>query len=245
MPLRDHFRSPFKEIRPREGFHGGWPMVIVQNLGKKLPERYVAEPRVHIGSQVEIDIATFDEDLTGRVVTETSAEGGAVATAVWAPSKPTLAVETESPDSSEYEVRIYDLKWQRRLVAAIEIVSPANKDRPDHRRRFVAKCAALLEQQVTVAIVDLVTVRDFNLYGEVLELLGQTDSSLGTEPPPLYAVSCRWRPTGATRMLETWNHPLTVGQPLPTLPLWLTETFAVPLELEESYEQTCRDLRIP
>jgi hypothetical protein len=33
-------------------------------------------------------------------------------------------------------------------------------------------------------------------------------------------------------------------QPLPCLPLWLTEDLAVPLDLEASYEQTCRDLRI-
>jgi hypothetical protein len=38
---------------------------------------------------------------------------------------------------------------------------------------------------------------------------------------------------------------LELGQPLPTLPLWLAENFAVPLELEMSYEETCRTLRIP
>jgi hypothetical protein len=31
---------------------------------------------------------------------------------------------------------------------------------------------------------------------------------------------------------------------LPTLPLWLADDFAVPLELEASYEDTCRALRI-
>lgn len=39
-------------------------------------------------------------------------------------------------------------------------------------------------------------------------------------------------------------HPLMLGQPLPTLPLWLAENLAVPLELELSYEETCRSLRI-
>jgi hypothetical protein len=29
---------------------------------------------------------------------------------------------------------------------------------------------------------------------------------------------------------------------LPTLPLWLAEELAVPLDEEESYEQTCHDL---
>ena len=39
--------------------------------------------------------------------------------------------------------------------------------------------------------------------------------------------------------------PLAVGQPLGTLPLWLADNLAVPLELEASYEETCRILRIP
>ena len=46
-------------------------------------------------------------------------------------------------------------------------------------------------------------------------------------------------------LLETWAYPLTLGQALPTLPLWLTDKLAVPLELEECYEETCRVLRIP
>jgi peptide/nickel transport system ATP-binding protein len=45
-------------------------------------------------------------------------------------------------------------------------------------------------------------------------------------------------------ILETWVHPLALGQSLPTLPLWLAENLAVPLELEQSYEETCRILRI-
>jgi hypothetical protein len=49
----------------------------------------------------------------------------------------------------------------------------------------------------------------------------------------------------STWKLQTWAHALAVGQPLPTLPLWLAESFAVPLELEASYEETCRILRIP
>lgn len=36
MPLRDHFRPPLDEIASWEGFHGGWPMVIVQQLRKVL-----------------------------------------------------------------------------------------------------------------------------------------------------------------------------------------------------------------
>jgi hypothetical protein len=35
-----------------------------------------------------------------------------------------------------------------------------------------------------------------------------------------------------------------LSSPLPTLPLWLAENFAVRLDLEESYEETCRILWI-
>jgi hypothetical protein len=45
--------------------------------------------------------------------------------------------------------------------------------------------------------------------------------------------------------LETWAHPLELGRALPTLPLWLAGNLAVPLELDASYEETCRVLRIP
>ena len=87
------------------------------------------------------------------------------------------------PDYDEYEVRVYDAKRGRQLVAAIEIVSPANKDRPEHRNVFVAKCAALLQKGVAVSIVDLVTVRHFNLYAELLAFIGHADPTLGAEPP--------------------------------------------------------------
>lgn len=191
---------------------------------------------------MEIDVATFDqEDGTGSYV---QAGEGSGAAAVWAPAEPTMAIETELAAFDEYEVRVYDARHGRRLVAAIEIVSPANKDRPESRAQFVAKCAALLRRRVSVVLIDVVTVRDFNLYDELLEWIGEQDQALGDIPPAAYAVSCCWRPRGASRWLETWNHPLTVGRPLPILPLWLSDDLAIPFDLEASYEQTCRDLRI-
>jgi hypothetical protein len=244
MPLRDHFRPPLDDLTAWEGFHGGLPAMIVQALARKLPRRYLAAPRVRSGSFVAIDVATHEKDDPDSAPPEAGNGNGGVATAVWAPARPTLAVATDLPEQDEYEVRVYDSKRGRRLVAAIEIVSPANKDRPEHRRAFVAKCAALLQQLVSVTIIDLVTTRNLNLYHELLELIGQDDPTLGPEPPPLYAVACRTTKKEAW-LLETWTHALTLGQPLPILPLWLADNLAVPLELEECYEETCRVLRIP
>ena len=152
-------------------------MVIVQQLGKVLPPQYTAGPRVHLGSEVEIDV-----------------------------------------DFDEYEVRVYGTRRGRRLVAAIELVSPANKDRAEHRSQFTSKCPALLRQGVSLVLLDVVTARNINLYAELLELIGLWDSSLGESPPATYAVACRWRPRGARRWLESWNQTLKPGLPLPCLP---------------------------
>ncbi|HET6878733.1 MAG TPA: DUF4058 family protein [Pirellulales bacterium] len=249
MPLRDHFHPPLSKKKSWEGFHGQWPAMIVMALGHKLPQGYDAEPRAHLGAYYEIDVASYEVDVPAGIAQETSARqtseaDGGVATAIWAPPQPTLTVETNFPDQYEYEVRVYDTEHDRRLVAAVEIVSPANKDRPENRRLFVAKCAALLAQQVCVAIVDMVTTRRFNLYGDLLDLIGERDPSLDSGPPPLYAAVCRFRREGGRPKLETWAHAFALGQPLPTLPLWLADDLAVPLELDASYEETCRALRI-
>ena len=124
---------------------------------------------------MEIDVAAFEKD--DAPPNWLSERNGGVATATWA-APPSLAVETDLPDYDEYEVRIFDAMRGRQLVAAIEIVSPANKDRPETRNAFVAKCAALLQKGVAVSIVDLVTVRHFNLYAELLAFIGRDDPML-------------------------------------------------------------------
>jgi hypothetical protein len=151
----------------------------------------------------------------------------------------------DPPSSDKYEVRLYERKNCRRLVSAIEIVSPANKDQPIHRRAFVARCAALLQERISVTIIDLVTTHHFNLYAELQEVIAPPAPSVGMEPAPLYAVSCRTRKQGNKQLLETWAHPLLLSQPLPTIPLWLDDNVSMPLELETSYQETCRILRLP
>ncbi len=242
MPLRDHFRPPVSLRVSWEEIHAMWPARIVLDLRTLLPKGYVAGPKVHAGSQAEIDVATFENDDSPRL--QSPSDAGGVATVPWAPPVPTLDVETEVPDYDEYEVRIYDAERGRQLVAAIELVSPGNKDRPEKRNAFVGKCAAMLQKGVAVSIVDVVTPRQFNLYAGLLQFLGQADPTFGEPVPHLYAVSCRWLFQDKRMMLQTWSHALALGQPLPTLPLWLTGKLAVPLDLEQSYEQACNDLWI-
>jgi hypothetical protein len=241
MPLRDHFHPPLSRTSSYQEVHGGWPMVVVQQLGRVLPSNYVAGPHVHVGAQIEVDIGAFEH---GSTLDTSRYEQGGVATEVYAPLQPSLEVQTALGDFDEYEVRVYDIERGRRLVAAIELISPGNKDRPETRGQFVAKCAALLRSGVCVVLVDIVTSKDFNLYSELLSLIGERDPSLSVPPSATYAVSCRWHPRGAEYWLEAWHHPLCTNQTLPVLPLWLNEDLAISLDLEASYEQTCRDLRI-
>ena len=245
MPLRDHFHPPVSKRSSWEGFHGLWPGIIVQQLAPRLPDGFVAEPRVHLGNFYEIDVSTFEQYEEGEpVFGSTGGSNVGIATAPQAPPVPTLTLDAEFPEQYAYEVLVFDLERDRRLVAAVEIVSPANKDRPESRQLFVAKCFNLLRQDVCLSIVDLVTIRQFNLYTELLALLNRCDPAFSVAPP-IYAVTCRKRQVGRQTKLDTWSLPLAVGQPLPSLPVWLSETQTVTLDLEASYEETCRVLRIP
>lgn len=238
MPLRDHFRPPLDDTRHWEGFHATWPVMVVAQLRRSLPHRYFAEPRVHSGSSV----AAFENEK-GPVLPTGNGNGGGVATAIWSPSQPTFAVVTDLPAQDVYEVLVFDEKRHCKLVAAVEIVSPANKDRPEHRYSFAAKCVGLLREQVSVVIVDVVTVRTQNLYEEVLELMGQSDPRF-RPAPPIYTAACRLTKPKNDWLLQAWAQPLGVGRSLPTVPLWLAEDLAIPLDLDDSYEQSCGILNI-
>ena len=243
MPLRDHFRPPVSKRSSWEGFHAMWPGNIVRQLRTKLPEGYIAEPRVHLGAEFEIDIGAFESESDEFDAGHRSREGG-LATAAYAVAEPDVAIEAELPEQYEYEVRVYDVTRDRTLVAAIELVSPANKDRPEHRNDFVAKCAALLRKGIAVTFIDLVTVRHFNLLQELVQFVGLPKLSDRISTESIYAASVRWVRVGKQAQLQLWYKPVAVGAALPTLPLWLTETSAIPVDFEASYEAACYDLRI-
>ena len=145
MPLRDHFHPPLAEQRSWEELHGAWPGSIAFRLNSILPPNYYCGPRVHLGTAIEIDVAAFENgDPLGGT---DDSDGGGTAVS-WVPARPTLLLDTDDPIPPEYEVRVYDERHGQRLVAAVEIVSPGNKDRPESREAFVSKCRTLLQQDV-------------------------------------------------------------------------------------------------
>lgn len=238
MPLRDHFRTKSTPMN-WEALHGGWPMMIAQRLNSLLPEQYIAQPKVRLGSVMEVDIGTLERENNGWKPEFPSSGNGV--TVAWSPAAPTVLLETELADPSIYEVNIYT-QDEYRLVACIELISPSNKDRADNRQNFIQKCKALLRQNICVILVDVVTNRNFNLYAELQEGFhaGPTEVSKAA----LYAVSCRGTRKGNLWKLEAYEHSLSIGSPLPTLPLWLDDENYVALELESTYEEACSSLRI-
>ncbi len=90
----------------------------------------------------------------------------------------------------------------------------------------------------------MLTTRNYNLYAELLDLIGQTDPNLMPEVPPIYTAARRMTKSSNEWFLETWTQPLELGRPLSVVPLWVADNLAVPLELEESYENSCTILNI-
>ena len=168
VTLRDHFRPPLGTQRHWHSFHSAWATAIAAGLNQRLPEGYFAEPNVQFG--IEIDVATFEE--TGpSAPSGTSPLAGGLDSG-WSAPAPVrtipLALLTDM-----VEVQIFTKEGGPTLVGAVELVSPANKDRAAHRDAFVSKCAAHLQQAVGLAIVDVVTERLANLHDELLARVGE------------------------------------------------------------------------
>jgi hypothetical protein len=238
MPLLDHFRPPLSQQRHWDSFHGAWAEAMAIALNQSLlPERFVAEARVKLGGQVEIDVGTFVEDG----LAPSSASGGV---ALWAPPKPVASAPLNVQDPDIFEVQVLSQEEGPRLVAAIKLVSPANKDRPANRRLFAVKCASYLHSGVSVIVVDVVTERSGNLHAELLELLQVALATPGQGVHDLYATALRTVRAPQGLHLEIWADPLSLGRSLPTLPLWLQPNLCVPLDLETSYHAACVARRI-
>ena len=260
MPLLDH--AKFGKDDPWSGMHSTWAIELMGRLNKRiLSKRYKARPNLHLGVKAEVDVATLERVEDGSLFGSANGhfgngvDGGGIATVapVYAPPAPVLTGEVGFSEPASFEVKVFhDLDgWQ--MVAAIELVSPANKDRDDSRISFASKCATYLAAGISVAVVDVVTDRQANLHLELCDLLNLSDDFRWDTPTHLSAVSYRTAqgrikpdtPIGNGRVrLDVWPHVLAVGAAMPTVPLWLTPGLVVPLELEVTYLAACEALGI-
>lgn len=239
MPLLDHFNPPLNRTHPWRSFHGAWAAAIARLLNQGvLPPGYYAVPLVNHDGPVEIDVAALRESGGPTLVAEQ------VAVQTWAPPAPGLTLDVELPSADAVEVQVFADDGDPRLTAAIELLSPRNKDRDQARQAFAVKCVGYLQQGSSVVVVDTVTTRRADLNAAIFSLLG-LDAGRTVTPSSLSAVSYRAvaREEDVQQLL-VWPSPLALGESLPTLPLWIASDLSVPLDLDASYQATCVDLRI-
>ncbi len=225
MPLLDHFHPPLSERRQWHSFHHSWAAVIAFDLNRQLPKGYFADPNVQFG--IEIDVAAFEEDA-------------GIVPPSWEPPAPTMTMPMTLV-TDVVEIDVYNSESGPILIGAIELVSPANKDRAATREAFTSKYASFLQQAVGLIIVDLVTDRKADLHAELLRRLNDEAA-----PPTsdLWAASYRPWHLGDQTSLEIWHHSMAVGAPLPTLPFWLKNGPCIKLDLEATYMRTLQDQRM-
>jgi Protein of unknown function (DUF4058) len=238
MVLLDRFQPPLSSRRHWHAFYNAWATYLATDLNQKLPEGFFAETNVQFG--IEIDVAAFEETEDLPVATS------------WQPPAPQQQI-LFAPVEAIVEVNILSDAAGSTLRSAIELVSPANKDRPEHRQAFLAKCETFLRQGISLVVVDVVTTRKANLHQELLNSLATYSSfaeRLGTRIDPLtlnaqlYAAAYHPIHFAEQSKLDVWYETFDVGAVLPTMPLWLDVDLCVPLMLQETYEQTCRSQRI-
>jgi Protein of unknown function (DUF4058) len=242
MPLLDHFHPPLSAERRWESFHSSWATKLADALTERwLPPNYIAEEHAHFGPSVEIDVAAFE-----RQATATGNEGGGtvatVGSMVWAPPAADGVLPAVFPDT--FEVRILSTDAGPKLVAAIELISPGNKDRGAERRAFAAKCASYLSQGISVIIVDIVTNRRANLHNEILQLMEAGDALQLPPELSLYAAAYRPLRRGQSDEIDVWRSPLALGRALPTLPLGLRADLVIPVDFEAAYAEACLRKRL-
>jgi hypothetical protein len=134
------------------------------------------------------------------------------------------------------------IDFHGQLIAAVELVSPPNKDRADAKETYTSRYLGYLRLGVHLMLVDVLPrPRDFSFSDTIT-------GSLGLELPPLpppFAAAYRVGelvPVGEDMgsLVGLWRRPLQVGQPLPALPLPLSVHRAVMIDLEEPYQRAAK-----
>jgi hypothetical protein len=224
MPIHDWTR-----VEPGDfhDFHQCWVVAIRNALnGGLLPPGYMAMAEQVTGRPIP-DVVT----LQAREPKE-GPEGG-IAVAMAPPTARHIA-RIERVNYAKRADRVVIRHGRGKVVAIIEILSPGNKDSRAALRSFVEKAADILNQGVNLLVVDLFppTPRDpQGIHKAIWDELGEAPfeappgkplivaSYLGGDIPTAYVES------------------VGVGDTLPSLPIFLSETRYIPAPLEATYQE--------
>src|SRR5262249_40391616 len=138
--------------------------------------------------------------------------------------------------------RAIHVDWHGQLIAAVEVVSPRNKDRQDSKARYTRRYLGYLRQGVHLMLIDVFAQpAGFSFADTISDELGLCRPAT----PPPHAISYRVggpvpRDEEMGTQVAVWRRLLRAGQSLPTLPLALDEDQAVVIDLETTYHQAAR-----
>ncbi|MCI0703141.1 MAG: DUF4058 family protein [Planctomycetia bacterium] len=235
MPLLDHFHPPLADLPPWSSVSTMWAASLARWLNNTLPVgEFVAYPTIHLGTQVEADVAEYDRRANGA----RSNGSGGVATLPEAP--PAVGtIPAVFPDN--VEVRVGTSRHELNLCGVIELVSEANKKEVKEREAFVTKCAAYLQKGIGVVVVDVITNRLANLHNQLMRLLGGPALLIPNDPPN-YVSSYRPVHRDDRNEIDVWPYPATISSPLPATPFALRAGPTFVLDLEGTYTEAVGDL---
>jgi hypothetical protein len=233
MPLHDWTDRP-----GWEGVHHLWITELLRWIKPRLPEGYRAyigsAPTVAIGAPAErpdVGVREWKEEQTPNVP---PADSPSPAQTSSEEPDEEIAVAALDPITSLY------VEMRGRLVAAVELVSPRNKDRPVARATYLARYVGYLLEGVHLLLIDVHRrPLNFSFADGIAQELHIQQQSL---PAPL-AVSYRVGEPAASggKLLAVWRRPLCAGEPLPNMSLALTVTSGVSVDLEQTYMRAAAD----
>lgn len=118
------------------------------------------------------------------------------------------------------------------VVAIVEVLSPGNKDNRFSFRSFVEKAVDILYQGIHLLVVDLFPPTPREPQGIHQAIWGELTGEPFELPPdkPLTVAAYL-----GGELPEAYVEPVAVGDPLPSLPIFLSETHYVPAPLEPTY----------
>ena len=233
MPVRDWTRVTAGTFHD---FHQAWITHLKEALnGGVLPSGYYAMSEQSAAAVIP-DVLT----LRSGDVQPSETDGGGVSMLA-APPKTKLHFALSENAASRLRQRIVTIRQapDHRLVSVIEIVSPANKDRPASVRPFVRKVVDLMEAGIHVLLVELFAPGRHDpegLHGVLWEsLTGEGLPREGDGGKPLRLASYL-----AGEMPEAFVEPISVGDRLHEMPLFLQADRYVNVPLEQTAEAAWR-----
>lgn len=227
MPVHDWTRV---DAGVFHDFHNVWIALlrIALNSGL-LPPGFYAMSEQHAGKYLT-DVLTLhggnQVDLPPRVIS------GGVAVAETPPKVRHFLSLMPAARSHRKTLTIRHVS-QHRIVALLEIVSPANKDRKNHVDELLDKLEDALAHGIHVLVVDLFPPGKhdrFGLHGALWKRLQEKPSG----PPPGEPVTLA--SYVADEPLKAYWEYLAIGSRLPDMPLFLDPAVYVQTPLEATYQ---------